>query len=319
VGEQPWSLADRYRDDERYRRATEAERSLIDAFHRDGVAELRGAVPADLVARVVEWDARRRRSPAEKVADAWRTSGAVRSLACAPAVIEAVELLHGRRAIPFQTLNFRTGSEQAFHADSVHFDSLPGGWMCGVWVALEAIGPGQGPVRYVVGTHRAPGGPGDRFGPPGTPYSDYEARVAAEVASLPVRSFHAEPGDALVWAARVVHGGAVVTEPGSTRRSQVTHYFFEGTGHVTPMASDLAGGRIRLRDGIVDLRTGRHVRPEPPGMDVVRVGRHDAVVLAPGSARPPALVRLRGRLWGAVAAGSALARRVAAHPRRRAA
>ena len=92
----------------------------------------------------------------------------------------------------------------------------------------------------------------------------------------------------------------------------MTHYFFDGTGYVTPMAFDVAAGRIRLRDGLVDLRTGRRVRPEPPGVDLVRTGRHDALVLDPGAPRPGMGARLRGAAWGAAAAASTAVRVVGA-------
>ena len=47
--------------------------------------------------------------------------------------------LYGREPFPFQTLNFPYGSRQHYHSDAVHFNSLPKGFMCGVWVALEDI------------------------------------------------------------------------------------------------------------------------------------------------------------------------------------
>ena len=55
-------------------------------------------------------------------------------------VIDLLSGLYGRRAFPFQTLNFPVGSEQHFHTDTLHFSSIPEKFMCGVWVALEDVG-----------------------------------------------------------------------------------------------------------------------------------------------------------------------------------
>lgn len=41
----------------------------------------------------------------------------------------------------------------------------------------------------------------------------------------------------MVWAANLLHGGSPVQVPGRTRRSQVTHYTFEGTRLWTPLRS----------------------------------------------------------------------------------
>ncbi|MEO0991468.1 MAG: phytanoyl-CoA dioxygenase family protein, partial [Pseudomonadota bacterium] len=79
-----------------------------------------------------------------------------RSIACNDAVIALLSRLYGRRAFPFQTLNFGMGTQQHYHSDSVHFSSVPERFMCGVWVALEDIGPDQGPLVYYPGSHKWP-------------------------------------------------------------------------------------------------------------------------------------------------------------------
>src|SRR5439155_23973453 len=64
--------------------------------------------------------------------------------------------MYGRRAFPFQTLNFPVGTQQHFHTDSIHFSSVPERFMCGVWVALEDITEENGPLVYYPGSHRWP-------------------------------------------------------------------------------------------------------------------------------------------------------------------
>jgi hypothetical protein len=83
-----------------------------------------------------------------RVQDAWRFSPAAHTVATHPAVLDALESLYGRTPLPFQTLNFPVGTEQVPHADTVHFNTLPAGWMCGIWFALEDISPDSGPLVY---------------------------------------------------------------------------------------------------------------------------------------------------------------------------
>jgi ectoine hydroxylase-related dioxygenase (phytanoyl-CoA dioxygenase family) len=184
----------------------------------------------------------------------------------------------------------------------MHFNTLPAGLMCGVWVAIEDVGPGQGPLLYEPGSHLRP--PVDR-----RDASDadgafdgrrYEDLVAAR--SGPMREFHAAAGDALIWAADVVHGGAAVRDRGSTRRSQVTHYFFDDATYFTPSRSDAEGGRLALREPLVDIATGRRVRPTFEGRParVIRVGSRQAMVVDRDAPPPPWPVRLRSAALGAM-------------------
>src|SRR5258706_3229286 len=89
-----------------------------------------------------------------RVQDAWKTVPAVKAIARAPRVLQLLQQLYGRKPLPFQTLNFRMGSEQKAHSDTVHFNSRPAGYMCGVWVALEDVDRENGPVMYFPGSHK---------------------------------------------------------------------------------------------------------------------------------------------------------------------
>ena len=85
---------------------------------------------------------------ANRVQDLWTVSENAKQLACYPQVLEILEMLYGREVIPFQTLNFKVGTQQKAHSDTIHFSSLPAKYMCGVWVALEDITPENGAVYY---------------------------------------------------------------------------------------------------------------------------------------------------------------------------
>lgn len=46
-----------------------------------------------------------------------------------------------------------------------------------------------------------------------------------------------EKGQAVIWAANLLHGGAPQKDRERTRHSQVTHYFFEGCKNFAPLLS----------------------------------------------------------------------------------
>ena len=75
----------------------------------------------------------------DRVQNAWLFNEAVRSLAIAPQILSILTTLYQREPIPFQTLNFWFGTQQKTHSDTIHFNSIPARFMCGVWVAMEDI------------------------------------------------------------------------------------------------------------------------------------------------------------------------------------
>ena len=250
--------------------AVEIARSL----HRHGFAVIDfpepelDALAADIVARLdpvyewEEWRAGRRKSL--RLIDGWKHAESVRRIAMNREILSLLETLYGRRPIPFQTLNFPLGTQQSMHTDSVHFDSLPGGFMCGVWVALEDTDESNGPLVYCPGSHRLPPLTNDRLGvaaPAADPqYAHYRLfeetweRLVDDL-RLERREFHARKGQALIWAAYLLHGGARQLDPGRSRHSQVTHYFFEDCCYYTPLLSNPFMGRIAFRT-IMNVGTG---------------------------------------------------------------
>lgn len=201
-----------------------------------------------------------------RIQDGWRVSTAVKDIATAPHVLSILEQLYGRRALPFQTLNFRVGTEQKAHSDTIHFNSEPAGLMCGVWTALEDIGTDSGPLVYFPGSHKLPvatledvnahassiaslpekaaerwRGIFHRRRPNAErDYPKYERYIDSVLASHP----HLQPqyaclkkGQAFIWSANLLHGGSLQRNRSLTRLSQVTHYFFEGSRYYTPILS----------------------------------------------------------------------------------
>jgi hypothetical protein len=267
--------------------------AVAEKYERDGYVVLEQIAPPALREAVLhDVDRLYQRDPAlRRVTDAWLFSSSVRRMALLPGVLDALEGLYGRRPIPFQTLNFKFGSEQAPHADAVHFQSMPPGYVCGVWVALEDVGDDQGPLELYPGSHMITELHPEQICT--SSYFDYPAyerkatTTVREAGLQPVR-FHARAGDALVWSANIVHGGSPVLGPDATRWSQVSHYFFEGCTYFTPMYSDMPTGRLFVRDPMVDISTGKRVWSTVAGKRVRLVHETTKLsrVLGPGDPRP---------------------------------
>jgi len=203
---------------------------------------------------------------ANRVQDAWRRAPAVRALAGLPRITQALADAYCAEPFPFQTLNFLAGSQQRAHSDMIHFTQEPAHLMCGVWIALEDVQEDAGPLYYYPGSHKLPvmslqdaGANADA--PAELAYRQhYEPAIDDNMqrAGIEPRTALLKKGQAFVWAANLVHGGAKVTRRGATRHSQVTHYFFKGGEYYTLMH---ARGARRVHRLPSDVRTGRFVWP----------------------------------------------------------
>jgi len=199
-----------------------------------------------------------------RVQDGWIKAPAVKRIALSKIVVDTLRAIYQRRPVPFQTLNFEVGTEQLAHSDTLHFSSLPFGFMCGVWVALEDADLNNGPLFYYRGSHKLPVFHMQDLGlqPIAKDYKKYE-EIIGEL--LKKHNFVREQGtikkgQAIVWAANLFHGGSPVLDSSRTRHSQVTHYYFDGAIYYTPMFSDPLKGQFMIRH-LRDIGTMRF-RPE---------------------------------------------------------
>lgn len=191
-----------------------------------------------------------------RIQDAWKFDDDVRAIATNKIVIDLLSKLYGRRAFPFQTLNFPVGTQQDGHSDSVHFSSLPERFMCGVWLAMEDIGPDAGPLFYYPGSHKWPimsnsligrRGYGSDLTSAQDPYGQaWRALCNAQGAQDEI--FLARKGQALIWCANLLHGGSHQNDSKLTRWSQVTHYYFDDCIYYTPAFSDESIGKLDIRN-----------------------------------------------------------------------
>jgi ectoine hydroxylase-related dioxygenase (phytanoyl-CoA dioxygenase family) len=272
----------------------ERQKALARHYHDEGYVVLENIVEPTLIDRIVAeyprlFDPRTRfedapkelqellKRDATRKQDAWYVSPPVHELACYAPILDVLRLFYAREPIPFQTLNFLPGTEQSIHSDAMHFSSIPARFMCGVWVALEDATPDNGPLRYIPGSHKFSEVQLESLGlwgethssRLGESYAQYEKYLEALIAThdLPVRQLVIKKGSALVWAANLLHGGCPILKPGTTRKSQVTHYYFENCIYYTPIFSNPALGEIYLRD-IYDLRRRERVKHKLNGREL---------------------------------------------------
>lgn len=201
-----------------------------------------------------------------RIQDLWQYSDPVKELACHPKIIDTLKMLYEREPVPFQTLNFKIGTQQRAHSDTLHFSSLPARYMCGVWVALEDITEDNGPLFYYPGSHRNPEYNFSDFKNTTEDtsyenYSEYETFMEdlMEKSTYTKKKFLAKKGDALIWSSNIIHGGSPVEDPNSTRFSQVTHYYFENCIYYTPMLSNMVTNELFIRRNLIDIKTGKIV------------------------------------------------------------
>lgn len=262
---------------------TEEQKEIASQYHRDGYVILKGAIKNDLIDQVLK-DLTRDKSlfayEKPRQGQLWKKMESVKQIALDQKILNILELLYGRKPIPFQTINFKYGSRQKTHSDGIHFNSMPERYMCGVWVALEDIQPDSGPVVYYPGSQTLPMYDYQDISPDfltaknddGSFYKEYYEpflQQLIEKNNLTPKTLLLEKGDALIWSANILHGGSPVANPNLTRWSQVTHYFFEDCLYFTPLASNRLCGEYELRK-ITNIATGQKTWGNYNGQQVKR-------------------------------------------------
>lgn len=134
-------------------------------------------------------------------------------------------------------MNFISGSQADAHSDSIHMTTEPAGYLVAIWLALEDVGQGSGPLFYYPGSHRLPYIMGEHFETGNTKllvgdnfYENYTEKIIEQIKNnnLKKELFLARKGDLLIWHANLLHGGDPVSNEKKTRKSLVAHYFAEG-------------------------------------------------------------------------------------------
>jgi len=277
----PWVESPFFSEIIKTKNLSEEQKKLATDYNRDGYVVLSDFLPIDLIDRVRK-DAEeigfnkdfpiKTYRDEQRIQDFWKASAASKELASYQPLLDLLSMLYGRESFPFQTLNFCVGSQQRAHSDTIHFSSLPAKFMCGVWVALEDVTEENGPLFYYPGSQRLPEYNFSQIkeGARSTSYEDYKdyedfMAEIVKVNGLEKKVFHAKKGDALIWSSNILHGGSPVLKEGSSRWSQVTHYFFKDCYYYTPMLSNMVTDELNLRNNLVNIATGEKVSPSYNG------------------------------------------------------
>jgi ectoine hydroxylase-related dioxygenase (phytanoyl-CoA dioxygenase family) len=193
-------------------------------------------------------------SKGKRIFEGWRDSELLQSLSLNNKVFNILRMLYKKEPYPFQTITFNYGSNQPLHSDLIHFDSLPHRWLAAAWVALEDMTENNGSLLYVPKSHRLPifdfydlkiNVP--EYGKQFDSYAEYEEFIRQLVSSNQLESIplRCKKGQALIWAANLIHGGDLIRDPNSTRYSQVTHYYFDDCDvYYSPMFSESWKGKF---------------------------------------------------------------------------
>lgn len=235
---------------------SQAEGRLVAEFVKNGYVMLPKAVDPSLVDRVLDdyesivsgkiqrkasyWDetghhietANRENTLQKeaKILDMHEASEAAQQAIFCPAISRFLNIVFDRPAMAFQSLGFLRGSQQGVHRDTAFVRVSSSQEFVASWIALEDVTPGSGELEYYVGSHALPDylfSGTARWATPGHPevqgYSD-ALHAMAKKAGLEFSQFRPKKGDALIWAAELMHGGSAIEAENRTRKSLVTHY-----------------------------------------------------------------------------------------------
>ncbi|KCZ84815.1 phytanoyl-CoA dioxygenase (PhyH) family protein [Hyphomonas adhaerens MHS-3] len=161
--------------------------------------------------------------------DLFLVSDPVRSVSLDPKLVHVLRELLGTEPVLCQSLNFKWGSGQGMHQDTLYLPPPNERDMIAIWVALEDIHPDSGPLRYMPGSHNIPvyrfsNGkirviPGEVSG-----WDDHIAQHTEQM-GLQEQVNHAKKGDVFIWHAFLLHGGSPIQNWDLTRKSLVCHYY----------------------------------------------------------------------------------------------
>ncbi|MEZ5018414.1 MAG: phytanoyl-CoA dioxygenase family protein [Flavipsychrobacter sp.] len=248
------------------------DKSFVKQFADEGYVTFDPQISDELIDKVIrELEPKFKKIEGDdlRIQDAWTFNDNVRRIATMEIVYEKLRLLYQREPIPFQTLNFPVGTQQNTHSDMIHFNSIPQRFMCGVWIAFEDIDANNGPLHYYPRSHKLPfydlldmgikaSDNREKKKAMMTYLDNYETFIQEVVRTLELKKeiLNIKKGQALIWAANLLHGGEKIKTPGRSRHSQVTHYYFENCMYYAPRYSDIAINKIYMTD-LVNIETGK--------------------------------------------------------------
>ena len=194
-----------------------------------------------------------------RIIEGFKKSKFIKDLCHNKIIINLLKELYERKPIPINSINFIRGTDQPLHSDYIHFGSIPHKYLAAAWIALEDTNDYNGTISVVPGSHKLDIIDYETFNLPAPSsteeiakfYKIYENYIKNVVKSkkLKTKNLKLKPGQAIIWAANLLHGGKKIIDKKKTRFSQVIHYHFENCKLIyNPMFSSLSGGRYSERN-----------------------------------------------------------------------
>jgi len=194
-----------------------------------------------------------------RIVEGYRQSKNIKKICFNKKINNFLKIVYNSDPLPISTINFIRGTEQPLHSDYIHFGSIPELYLAGVWFALEKVNNNNGPLNVVPKSHKleivdftdlnlsVPQTTKD-LKKNYTIYEDYLKKLI-KVKKLKVKKLTIEKGDAIIWAANLMHGGSKIKKNNSTRYSQVVHYHFNNLKKIyNPCFSSRKNGIYATRD-----------------------------------------------------------------------
>jgi ectoine hydroxylase-related dioxygenase (phytanoyl-CoA dioxygenase family) len=175
----------------------------------------------------------------KRLFEGWKKSKYIKKLVLNEKIMKTLAFLYNKTPIPFSTINFIKGSDQPLHSDTIHFNTIPYKWMTGTWTALEDTNKYNGSLRIIPGSHKWDIFTYDNLklkdcdniqNGEEINYRKYEDFIRQLIIAKNAKetTIELKKGQTLIWSANLLHGGIPIIDQKSTRKTQATHYFYEG-------------------------------------------------------------------------------------------
>ncbi len=172
-----------------------------------------------------------------RIIEGWKISNTIKSNSLNKKILMFLKKMYESKPIAVSTINFKKGTEQPLHSDYMHFASKPDLYLAGCWIALENINENNGPLIVIPQSHKLKKinldtldleipSTSKEIKKNYTIYENYVKKII-KVKNLKKKKILMNKGDAIIWAANLLHGGGKIINKRSTRFSQVTHYHFQ--------------------------------------------------------------------------------------------
>ncbi|MCB8873715.1 phytanoyl-CoA dioxygenase family protein [Acidisoma silvae] len=232
------------------------------SWRQDGVVELKGFLPDDLVDAYSAV-----RSKLDHVGWLYATPyldvPEMRDLALYPPLMAVMESLIGEPLMLHLALTGWISSGRTWHQDDYLNPPHVASWYIAIWIALDDIHPDSGPFEYLPGSHHWPLLRRDLVMAHLTDeelqrkekltghnsWEKYAERFVTpavdrkiEESGLPIRRFLGKKGDVLIWHGALMHRGSVANISHMPRKSLITHYSGVNHRHDMPNRAQHEGG-----------------------------------------------------------------------------